>query len=384
MKTSDLEMEMRGWRRHLHQNPEFGFEEYKTSKFIREKLLQFGFDNIKMGLGKTGVVATLSRGKEGGAIALRADMDCLRIRETTNLPYASSVDGLMHACGHDGHTAILLGVAALLASEGGFDGTVHFVFQPAEEWGQGMNAMINDGLGKAISFDEIYGLHNMPGLPIGEFQIRPGQFMGAEDGFSILVRGIGGHASRPHECKDAIVCACSIVNELQKVVSRITDPAHLAVVSVTSMSGNNIKNVISSEARIEGDCRYFDHGISQTFEKSILRIAKGVAMAHGCEADLTYERIFIPLINDIDATRHCLEAAEKVFGIDRVNPNADRMGASEDFARVLEIAPGAFVNIGNGDSAPLHSSNYDFNDDALIHGVRWFTELVRSRLPILS
>ncbi len=384
MKTSNLEMEMRSWRRHLHRNPEFGFEEHKTSKFVQEKLLQFGFDNVKMGIGKTGVVGTLSRGKDGGKIALRADMDCLRIHETTNLSYTSSVPGLMHACGHDGHTAILLGAAALLASEGGFEGTVHFVFQPAEEWGQGMKAMINDGLGADIRFDEIYGLHNMPGLPLGEFEIRSGQFMGAEDGFNIVIRGIGGHASRPHECKDAIVCACSIVNELQKVVSRIIDPAHLAVVSVTSITGNNIKNVISSEARIEGDCRYFDQEISQVIEKNIRRIANGVAMTHGCEVDVIYERVFIPLVNHPDATRYCLEVAEKVFGVDRVNGNAARMGASEDFARALEIVPGAFGNIGNGDSAPLHSSKYDFNDDALIHGVRWFTELVRTRLPIAS
>ena len=205
-----------------------------------------------------------------------------------------------------------------------------------------------------------------------------------EDGFNIVIRGIGGHASRPHECKDAIVCACSIVNELQKVVSRIIDPAYLAVVSVTSITGNNIKNVISSEARIEGDCRYFDQEISQVIEKNIRRIANGVAMTHGCEVDVIYERVFIPLVNHPDATRYCLEVAEKVFGVDRVNGNAARMGASEDFARALEIVPGAFGNIGNGDSAPLHSSKYDFNDDALIHGVRWFTELVRTRLPIAS
>ena len=230
MTFSDFEKDMRSWRRHLHQNPEFGFEETKTADFVVEKLSDFGIKDVQTSIGTTGVVATLKLGQATKQIALRADMDCLRIHETTNLPYASQSPGLMHACGHDGHTTMLLGAAAVLAKEGGFDGTVHFVFQPAEEWGQGMNAMIRDGFGSKILFDEIYGLHNRPGLPVGCFEICPGPFMGAEDGFRIKVRGLGGHASRPQDCRDAIVCACSIVNELQNIVARSVDPAKLAVV----------------------------------------------------------------------------------------------------------------------------------------------------------
>ena len=373
---------MRDWRRHLHQNPEFGFEETETARFVVDRLREFGVEDIETGIGGTGVVATLRRGEGGRTIALRADMDCLRIHETTNLPYSSSKPGLMHACGHDGHTAILLATAASLAAEGGFDGTVRFVFQPAEEWGQGMKAMIRDGLGSRIPFDEIYGLHNAPGLPVGALEMRPGPFMGAEDGFRIAVSGSGGHASTPHECRDAIVCACAIVTELQTVIARNVDPSELAVVSVTSISGDNVKNAIAGEAVIEGDCRHFSDAVSERIETAMRRIAAGVGAAHGCEVDLEYERVFIPLVNDPAATEACLQAARTVFGAGNVNGDAPRMGGAEDFAQALNIAPGAFAFIGNGDSAPLHNAGFDFNDEALAHGVNWFMELVRNRLPV--
>ncbi|MEM8650863.1 MAG: M20 aminoacylase family protein [Pseudomonadota bacterium] len=375
---------MREWRRHLHQNPEFGFEEEDTARFVAERLKEFGFEDIETGVGGTGIVATLKRGTGDKTIALRADMDCLRIHETTNLPYSSSKPGLMHACGHDGHTTMLLGTAAVLASEGDFDGTVKLVFQPAEEWGQGMKAMIRDGLGSRIKFDEIYGLHNKPGLPVGSFETRSGPFMGAEDGFKIVVRGSGGHASRPQDSKDAIVCACSIVGELQTIVARAIDPAELAVVSVTSIEGDNVKNAIAGEARIEGDCRHFDDTVSERIEETMRRVTNGVAAAHGCSVEVEYERVFVPLVNDAQATEHGLKAARAVFDPANVNDDAPRMGASEDFAQALKIAPGAFCNIGNGDSAPLHSPEYDFNDEALVHGVRWFVEVVRDRLPVQS
>lgn len=382
--SAELDKAMRQWRQHLHRNPEFGFEEEETARFVVDRLREFGVEEIETYVGNTGVVATLRLGNGSRTIALRADMDCLKIQETTNLTYSSAKPGLMHACGHDGHTAILLGAAAVLASEGGFDGTVKFVFQPAEEWGQGMNAMIRDGLGSRFPFDEIYGLHNKPGLPVGSFEVRSGPFMGAEDGFRIVVRGSGGHASRPHDCKDAIVCACSIVSELQTIVARAIDPVELVVVSVTSIKGDNVKNAIASEALIEGDCRHFNDDVSSQIEETMRRIAEGTARAHGCTVEIQYDRVFIPLVNDDRATEHAIEAAEAVFGPGKTNSRAHRMGASEDFARVLRLAPGAFVNIGNGDSAPLHSSEYDFNDDAIVPGVLWFVELVRNRLPVTS
>lgn len=381
MISSDLASKIRDWRHHLHRNPEFGFEEEETAGFVVERLREFGIDEIETGVGGTGVVATLRRGDGPRTIALRADMDCLRIHETTNLPYASSKPGLMHACGHDGHTAILLGTAAVLASEGVFDGTVRLVFQPAEEWGQGMKAMLRDGLGSRLGFDEIYGLHNMPGLPVGSFEIRPGPFMGAEDGFRIVVRGSGGHASRPDESRDAIVCACAIVGQLQTIVSRSIDPAELAVVSVTAIGGDNVKNAIAGEAWIEGDCRHFDDAVSRRIEETMRRVAQGLAAAHDCSVEVIYERVFVPTVNEPEATEHCLKAAETVFGPGRVNGNAARTGGAEDFAQALKIAPGAFGFIGNGDSAPLHNPGYDFNDAALMPGVEWFVELVRNRLP---
>ncbi|MEO0681593.1 MAG: amidohydrolase [Pseudomonadota bacterium] len=384
---ADLDRSMRAWRRHLHQNPEFGFEERETAAFVVERLRGFGIEEIATGIGGTGVVATLRRGDGDGdgdgdrVIALRADMDCLRIEERTNLPHASRRPGPMHACGHDGHVATLLGAAAMLAEEGGFAGAVRFVFQPAEEWGQGMKAMIRDGLGDRLPFDEIYGLHNMPGLAVGALETRPGPFMAAEDAFVVTVRGAGGHASRPQECRDALVCACAIVGQLQTIVSRRIDPAQLAVVSVTSIHADNVRNAIAGDARIEGDCRHFDPAVGAAIEAAMRAVAQGLAAAHGCEAEVVYERIFVPLINDAGATAHALEAARAVFGQDAVNGDAPRLGGAEDFAHALAFAPGAFVNIGAGDRAPLHSPHFDYEDDALMPGARWFAEVVRRRLP---
>ncbi len=380
MNTADDGHDLRAWRRHMHENPEFGFEEKKTARFVSDKLRSFGITDIVEGIGGTGVVATHRRGTGTRTIALRADMDALRIPEQTNLAYASKVSGLMHACGHDGHTTMLLGAARVLAAEGGFDGTVRFIFQPAEEWGQGMSAMIRDGLGTRLPFDETYGLHNKPGLPVGHFETASGAFMAAEDNFRVRVRGSGGHASRPHQCRDAVVAACAIVMELQMIVARAIDPSELAVVSVTEIGSDGTRNAIAGEAFIDGDCRNYSPAVSASIETAMRRIVAGVAAAHACDADVTYSRVFVPLINDPVATAHALAVARAVFGADATNGHAAREGGAEDFARALAIAPGNFANIGNGDSAVCHSPHYDFNDDALIHGVRYFVELARSRL----
>jgi hippurate hydrolase len=377
----DFEGELRFWRRWLHQHPEFGFEETATAKFVADRLHEFGFTDIETAIGGTGVVATLKRGTRTRTLALRADMDALRIAEQTNLEHASTHPGVMHACGHDGHTVMLLGAARLLAQEGGFDGVVRFVFQPAEEWGQGMLAMLRDGLGTRLPFDEIYGLHNAPGLPVGRFATRTGAFMAAEDNFTIRVQGAGGHASRPHQCRDALVAACAIVMELQTIVSRTIDPAELAVVSVTSLTSDGTRNAIAGEATIEGDCRNFSPAVSEAIEAAMRRIAPAVAAAHRCEASVDYTRVFVPLVNDAAATRHALAAATSVFGAEAVQADAPRVGGAEDFARALVHAPGNFAFIGNGDTAVCHSPHYDFNDEALMGGVRYFVELVRQRLP---
>jgi hippurate hydrolase len=381
MDVSAFEAELRFWRRHLHQHPEFGFEEAATAQFVADRLREFGFTEVDTGIGGTGVVATLKRGTRTRTLALRADMDALRIAEQTNLEHASANPGVMHACGHDGHTVMLLGAARILAQEGGFDGTVRFVFQPAEEWGQGMLAMMRDGLGTRLAFDEIYGLHNAPGLPVGRFATRPGAFMAAEDNFVIRVQGAGGHASRPHECRDALVAACAIVMELQTIVARNTDPSELAVVSVTELRSDGTRNAIAGEATIEGDCRNFSPAVSQAIEAAMRRIAPAVAAAHRCEATVEYTRVFIPLLNDPATTQYALAAARAAFGPEAVDADAPRVGGAEDFAQALALAPGNFAFIGNGDTAVCHSPHYDFNDEALMGGVRYFVELVRQRLP---
>jgi amidohydrolase len=377
-----FEHDLRTWRRHLHQNPEFGFEEKQTARFVVERLRSFGITDIADGIGGTGVVASIRKGKGNRVIALRADMDALRITEQTNLTYSSRNEGVMHACGHDGHTTMLLGAAQKLSVEGGFDGTVLLVFQPAEEWGQGMKAILRDGLGNRFPFEEIYGIHNKPGLAIGRFETRSGAFMAAEDNFRITVHGSGGHASSPHECHDAIVCAAAIVVELQTIVSRVIDPSELAVVSVTEIGSNGTRNAIAGEAFVDGDCRSFNSAVSEKIETAIRRIAIGIAAAHGCRVDVDYTRVFVPLLNDPDATRHAVAAANTVFGPAKVNAEAPRMGGAEDFAQALQLKPGCFVNIGNGESASPHSPHYEFNDDALIHGVDFFTTLVRQRMPV--
>jgi amidohydrolase len=381
MANRAIEQELRTWRRHLHQHPEFGFEEQQTARFVADKLRSFGISEIFEGIGGTGVLATIRKGDGKRIIALRADMDALRITEQTNTTYASRNPGIMHACGHDGHTTMLLGAAQKLIAEGVFNGTVLLVFQPAEEWGQGMKAMIRDGLGSRFPFDEIYGIHNKPGLAIGKFETCSGAFMAAEDNFRITVSGSGGHASRPHECHDAIVCASAIVVELQTIVSRNIDPSELAVVSITEIGSDGTRNAIAGEAFVDGDCRNFSPAVSQDIEKSMRRIAKGIADAHGCLVDVDYRRIFVPLLNDPVATEYAVAAAEAVFGKANTNANAPRMGGAEDFAQALNIRPGCFVNIGNGESAALHSPHYDFNDEATIHGVNFFTKLVQQRLP---
>ena len=374
--------ELRDWRRDFHRHPEFGFEEHRTAGLVAARLRGFGLE-VAEGIGGTGVVGTLRRGKAPRAIALRADMDALRITEQGEQPWRSAHAGLMHACGHDGHTTMLLGAAALLAADGGFDGTVHFLFQPAEEWGKGALAMLDDGLAARFPFDEIYGLHNMPGLPLGHVASRVGPAMAAEDNFEIVLRGVGGHAARPQAGREALVGACALVVNLQTIVSRRISPAEAAVVSVTELLTDGTRNALPGLARILGDARSFRPEVSAEIEAELRRIAAGTAMAHGLEAEVTYTREFIPLVNDEAPTLAALEAARAALGAEWVRGDAEPISASEDFARFLDIAPGCFASLGNGEaSAPLHNPRYDFNDDAIPHGVRFFATLARQRLPL--
>lgn len=380
--TDALWAELRAWRRDFHQHPEFGFEEHRTSRLVAERLRGFGFDEVVEGVGGTGVVATLRRGSGNRAIALRADMDALRIPEQSALPWRSQAPGVMHACGHDGHTTMLLGAAKRLAAEGGFDGTVRFIFQPAEEWGRGALAMIADRLMARFPFDEIHGLHNQPGLPVGAFRTRAGPVMSAEDNFAITLTGVGGHAARPQQAREVLVAACALVVNLQTIVARRLDPNAMSVVSVTELETDGTRNALPGHARILGDARSFDPAVSATIEAEMRRIAAGTAAAYDCAADITYTREFVPTVNDAGAADAALRAARAALGEENAREAQGPGTGSEDFARFLELAPGCFAFIGNGEaSKPLHNPGYDFNDELIPHGVSYFVELVRQRLP---
>jgi amidohydrolase len=378
-----LQREMMVWRHELHAHPEFGFEETRTAAFVADKLRAFGLEEVVEGVGGTGVVATLTRGQSNRAIALRADMDALRVTEQGGRSYCSTNPGIMHACGHDGHTAMLLGAAKALAEDGGFDGTVRFVFQPAEEWGKGALAMIEDGLLERFPFEEIYGLHNMPGHPRGEFRTRVGAMMSAEDNFEIELRGIGGHASRPHSGRETMVAAAALVLNLQTIVARRLDPTETAVVSVTEFITDGTRNVLPGLATIRGDVRSFNGAISAEVEAQMRRIAEGVALTYNVSAEVAYTREFVPLINDASCTESALAAARSLFGEQRVTVAAEPITASEDFARFLEHIPGCFAFLGNGvEAPPLHNPGYDFDDGILVDGARFHVEMARTRLAL--
>jgi hippurate hydrolase len=376
-----LERDMAAWRRDLHAHPEFGFEEKRTSAFVAGKLREFGLE-VAEGIGGTGVVGTLRRGTGNRAIALRADMDALRIAEQTGLGYASANPGTMHACGHDGHTAMLLGAARLLAEEGGFDGTVRFVFQPAEEWGRGALAMLADGLMERFPFEEIYGLHNDPGLAVGHVRTKAGPIMSAEDNFEIVLTGVGGHAARPQAGNEVLVAACATVMNLQTIVSRRLAPTDIAVVSVTELLTDGTRNALPGHARILGDARSFRPQVSAEIEKQMRIIAAGTAATYNVGVEVAYTREFVPLVNDATLVDEALAAARTVSAPGAVATAAEPVTGSEDFARFLDHVPGCFLFTGNGDSAPLHNPRYDFNDAGLMHGARLHAAIVRRRLPV--
>ncbi|MFC0281512.1 amidohydrolase [Falsigemmobacter intermedius] len=378
MIPSALLQEMTAWRRHLHRHPEFGFEETATAAFVAGKLRSFGLE-VTEGVGGTGVVGTLRRGQSPRAIALRADMDALRIRETGSADWASQTPGVMHACGHDGHTAMLLGAASLLAAEGGFDGTVRFIFQPAEEWGRGALAMLEDGLMARFPFEEIYGLHNLPGLAVGSFCTRAGAVMSAEDNFEIVLRGIGGHAARPQWGRETLVPGCALVMDLQSIVSRRLSPTDIAVVSVTEFLTDGTRNALPGVTRILGDARSFSPDVSAKIEEEMRRITAGIATTWNLSAEVSYTREFMPLLNTPHLAEAVLACAAPVSATAQVME--EPMTASEDFARFLDYVPGCFSYIGNGEaSAPLHNAGYDFNDAALGHGAAVHVATARARL----
>ncbi|NOV26027.1 amidohydrolase [Cupriavidus necator] len=380
--TLDSRVELEAIRRNIHQHPELAFDEVRTAGLVATLLEGWGYA-VTRGVGGTGVVGTLRSGEGGHSVGIRADMDALPIHERTALPYASVNAGRMHACGHDGHTAILLGAARQLARTRNFNGTVHLIFQPAEEIGAGGGAerMLADGLFERFPCDAIFGLHNHPGVEQGTFLFRSGPFMAACDTVTITIRGKGGHAARPHQSVDPILVAGSLVMALQSVVSRYVDPNETAVVTIGTLHAGHAPNVIPDHARMEISVRSFSPEVRTALEHRIRQLATAHAQGYGAVAEIDYVRGYPVLVNSERETEFARQVAEELVGGARVVDQAARIAGSEDFAYFLQQRPGCFVRLGNGANQPLlHNAGYDFNDDNLTVGAAYWTRLVERYL----
>jgi len=382
-RIGDFQDEMTAWRRDLHAHPELGFEETRTAAFVADKLHGFGFDEVHTGIARTGVVGVLKAGSGAAAIGLRADMDALPIHEATGRPYASTVPGKMHACGHDGHTTMLLGAARYLAETRNFDGTVYFIFQPAEELEGGGRVMVEEGLFERFPAPRVFGLHNWPRAPLGTFGMRAGPIMAAADRVEIKVTGQGGHGAMPHLCRDPLVAAAQIVVALQVIVGRNVDPVAQGVVSITQFHGGDADNVIPQEVTLRGTCRSFAPEVRDLLERRIDEVARGVAAAHQVECKVTYARGYPATVNTEAEVTLAADAAADVVGEERVDRAVAPIMGAEDFAYMLERKPGAYIFMGGGDEAApmLHSPDYDFNDEALPYGASYWARLVERLLP---
>jgi len=388
---ADREDELRAWRRLLHQNPELGYEEVFTSNFVAEKLAGFGLE-VHRGMGKTGVVGILhgtgtgtgTGTSSGKAIGLRADMDALPMDEMNDFAHASQNPGRMHACGHDGHTTMLLGAAQYLAETRNFDGTVYFIFQPAEEGGGGGKAMIKDGLFEKFNMQSVWGLHNWPGMEAGEFGVHSGACMAAADMFDMEIIGAGGHAAIPHLAVDPVPCGAAIVQSLQTIVSRRVSPTDAGVVTVTIFQAGSAHNVIPGTARLAGTARSFSPEVRELLANSIREICTTTAAAYGCELKFNWEDGYPATVNHAPNAARAADIVADLVGESRVDRNmAPSMGA-EDFSYMLEERPGAYIWLGTGPAASdgmLHNAKYDFNDDMLTLGTSYWAKLVESELP---
>jgi amidohydrolase len=383
---STLQGQMKSWRQYLHQHPETGFEEVNTADYVANILTTLGLD-VHRGIGGTGLVANLTAGDGKRAIGLRADMDALNIVEhAPGRMHASRTPGKMHACGHDGHMSMILGAARLLAESRHFNGTVRFIFQPAEEHGRGAKAMMADGLFERFPVEAIFGAHNMPGMRAGTFATRAGGIMASEDNFVIHIKGRGTHAARPQMGIDPIVIGSQIVLALQTIVSRNLDPSLQAVISCTEFITDGIRNAIPSNVTIKGDTRSYAPHVQSLLETRMREISEGICRTHGAECSFEYTHEFAPTINSERFVELAVQAASEVAGADQVDANVQPMMISEDFGAFLQVVPGNFVFIGNGETeqaggTPLHNAGYDFNDEILSTGARYFAELARLALP---
>lgn len=380
-RFADMLPEITAWRHDFHQHPEILFETHRTSAIVAEKLREFGCDEVVTGIGRTGVIGVINgkSGASGKVIGLRADMDALPMQEQTDLPYKSKVDGAMHACGHDGHTAMLLGAAKYLSETRNFDGKAVVIFQPAEEGGGGGREMCEDGMMDRFGIQEVYGMHNWPDLPVGQFAIRPGAFFAATDLFDIIIEGRGGHAAKPHLTRDTTVAASHVVVALQTIAARIVSPIDQIVVSVTSFrTSSEAFNVIPQTVHLRGTVRTLSDDVRDLVEQSLREIVTGTATAHGATADIDYRRGYPVMVNSEEQTAFAAEVAKSVAG-DCATANQTMGG--EDFSYMLQERPGAYIFVGNGEGADVHHPEYVFKDETMPAGCSWWAEIVEKRMP---
>jgi amidohydrolase len=380
-RVADLHQEITAWRRDIHAHPELQYDVHRTAGSVADKLKSFGCDEVVPGIGRTGVVGVIRGRKPGNkVVGLRADMDALPLAEETNLPYQSTVPGKMHACGHDGHTAMLLGAAKYLAETRNFAGTAVVIFQPAEEGGGGGLAMVKDGLITRFGIDEVFGMHNYPGIPLGEFAIRPGAMMAAADHIEIALEGKGGHAARPHLAVDTVLVGAQIINALQSIVSRNVDPLESAVVSICMFQAGHTDNVIPQHARLRGTARSLTPEIRELLQKRVTEVVEGTARLYGATAKVSYHRGYPVVVNHERETDFAAAVAREIVGKDKVNTDVPPVMGAEDFAYMLQERPGAFIFVGNGDSAGLHHPAYDFNDETIPVGTSYWVRLAETAL----
>ena len=383
-RLSDLHAEITEWRRDIHAHPELQYDVQRTAATVADKLRGFGCDEVVTGIGRTGVVGVIRGSRTGGAgrkvIGLRADMDALPIEEQTGVAYKSTVPGKMHACGHDGHTAMLLGAAKYLAETRNFAGTAVVIFQPAEEGGAGGRAMVQDGLMDRFGIEEVYGMHNFPGMPVGQFAIRTGPIMASADSLTIDIEGKGGHAARPHISVDSVLVGAQIINQIQSIVSRNVDPLHAAVVSICMFHAGNTDNVIPQTAQLRGTARSLSPDVRDLLEKRLHEVVEGTARLHGATARLAYRRGYPVLENHDGQTGFAASVAGEIVGKDKVNTAMPPVMGAEDFSYMLQARPGAFIFVGNGDTAGLHHPAYDFNDEVIPIGTSYWARLVETAM----
>jgi hippurate hydrolase len=383
-RIADLHGDITAWRRDLHAHPELLYDVHRTAASVADKLKSFGCDEVVTGIGRTGVVGIIHGGKglktARKVIGLRADMDALPIEEATQVPYKSTVPGKMHACGHDGHTAMLLGAARYLAETRNFAGTAVVIFQPAEEGGAGGKAMVQDGLMDRFSIEEVYGMHNYPGLPVGQFALRPGPLMASADRLTIQIEGHGGHAARPHLTIDSVLVGAQIINQIQSIVARNVDPLQSAVISICMFQAGSTDNVIPQTAFLRGTARSLNPQVRDLLETRLREVVEGTARLYGAKVTFTYKRDYPVTRNHERQTAFASAVAAEVVGRERVDTNTPPVMGAEDFSFMLEARPGAFIFVGNGDSAGLHHPAYDFNDEVIPIGTSYWVKLVETAL----